>query len=42
MILAALLPFAVKVMRKSSANGGMLVPLAAFTVRRPKLVLADA
>jgi RND superfamily putative drug exporter len=40
MILAALLPLAVKVMRKSSANGGLLVPLAAFTVRRPKLVLA--
>ncbi len=39
MFLVALLPLVVKVMRKGSANGGMLTPLAAFTVRRPKVVL---
>lgn len=39
MFLVALLPLVVKVMRKSSANGGMLTPLAVFTVRRPKVVL---
>jgi RND superfamily putative drug exporter len=32
-------PFVVKVMRGSTANGGMLARLAAFTVRCPKLVL---
>ena len=40
MFLATLLPLVVKVVRKGSANGGLLTPLAAFTVRRPKVVLA--